>query len=623
MQSMLELFPFAKQTNDNIEKQNRFLQKISLTGKINALDFSENLFTYTDETIVKFSSLKEELIEALIEESTNKVLDELELKAQLSIDVLKRNLFERTADVGFLATDSEIIAFLQNQNYPKEQIVNRLNAYISKYSVYEDVLLFDTQGRLRANVKESHTLDKTQDSLIKKALESDDFIEVFKKSDITSDNNKSLLYAQKIQDKNKIIGVLILHFKFEDELSTIFQALVAEDEILFLEDDTGVIASNNKKVPIDSHITLTKYKNLLLYKNQNIAVQKETKGYQGYYGLPWKMTAVDINKSDEKEKTFPKQILPKKLKSIIDHAHEIVDDLGDVIINGELIASKYRQYTLSPILENLRLISSALLEDINNSAENLANTKTSALVASGKLSTLFCMDIMDRNLYERANDCRWWALTPFFIQELRSPSPDKKQLQQILKSINNLYTVYTDILLYDKDGIIISSSQDQSFVGTTIEGDVITKTLHNTNPQNYFVSPFKPTPYYHDRPTYIYHASIIDKGQNVGGIAVVFDSEIEFKAILEDSMPNNTRGFMIFCDKDAKVISSTNSDFPPLSSIKELPTPTLASETFMQEFISFNDTHYLLTIVPSKGYREYKNTDNYNNEVYTLSFIAL
>ncbi len=24
------------------------------------------------------------------------------------------------------------------------------------------------------------------------------------------------------------------------------------------------------------------------------------------------------------------------------------------------------------------------------------------------------VDIMDRNLYERANDCRWWALTTDF-----------------------------------------------------------------------------------------------------------------------------------------------------------------------------------------------------------------
>ncbi|MDQ7068951.1 MAG: hypothetical protein Q9M40_13855 [Sulfurimonas sp.] len=33
---------------------------------------------------------------------------------------------------------------------------------------------------------------------------------------------------------------------------------------------------------------------------------------------------------------------------------------------------------------------------------------------------ILAIDIMDRNLYERANDSRWWALTPLFIEELSS-----------------------------------------------------------------------------------------------------------------------------------------------------------------------------------------------------------
>ena len=31
-------------------------------------------------------------------------------------------------------------------------------------------------------------------------------------------------------------------------------------------------------------------------------------------------------------------------------------------------------------------------------------------------------DIMDRNLYERANDCRWWALSPVLREGLAAPA---------------------------------------------------------------------------------------------------------------------------------------------------------------------------------------------------------
>lgn len=44
-------------------------------------------------------------VDQLGRESLAELSDELRATAQCSIDVLVRNLFERTADVGFLATD--------------------------------------------------------------------------------------------------------------------------------------------------------------------------------------------------------------------------------------------------------------------------------------------------------------------------------------------------------------------------------------------------------------------------------------------------------------------------------------------------------------------------------------
>ena len=59
-----------------------------------------------------------------------------------------------------------------------------------------------------------------------------------------------------------------------------------------------------------------------------------------------------------------------------------------------------------------------------------------ALLAQAALA----MDIMDRNLYERANDCRWWALTPDFRRILSQPSISRgelSKLESILEYINS------------------------------------------------------------------------------------------------------------------------------------------------------------------------------------------
>lgn len=61
---------------------------------------------------------------------------------------------------------------------------------------------------------------------------------------------------------------------------------------------------------------------------------------------------------------------------------------------------------------------------------------------------------MDRNLYERANDCRWWAPTSAFRQILSKPEvtpDDAQQISDILKYINGLYTVYTNLFVYDRN----------------------------------------------------------------------------------------------------------------------------------------------------------------------------
>ncbi len=72
-----------------------------------------NIGMDTSETRKAFEDLLDEPLMRLMEETFKKSLDELEFKAQSAIDILIRNLFERTADIGFLATDDDIRNYTQ------------------------------------------------------------------------------------------------------------------------------------------------------------------------------------------------------------------------------------------------------------------------------------------------------------------------------------------------------------------------------------------------------------------------------------------------------------------------------------------------------------------------------
>ena len=60
-----------------------------------------------------FAQLTGTLLNSLATESRRKVAEDLSARAQVSIDILVRNLFERTADIGFLATDSDLCAYAE------------------------------------------------------------------------------------------------------------------------------------------------------------------------------------------------------------------------------------------------------------------------------------------------------------------------------------------------------------------------------------------------------------------------------------------------------------------------------------------------------------------------------
>jgi hypothetical protein len=85
----------------------------------------------------------------------------------------------------------------------------------------------------------------------------------------------------------------------------------------------------------------------------------------------------------------------------------------------------------------------------SSSLENLNHTIISSILKDSEFLSQLAIDIMDRNLYERANDCRWWALNSDFKEALESGNFDKKMLES-LKYINSLYTLYTNLIIFDK-----------------------------------------------------------------------------------------------------------------------------------------------------------------------------
>jgi chemotaxis signal transduction protein len=263
----------------------------------------------------------------------------------------------------------------------------------------------------------------------------------------------------------------------------------------------------------------------------------------------------------------------------------------------------------------------------------LYETVLSSSLSDSEFVSHLMVDLLDRNLYERSDDCRWWALTPELQLALAAPVKSGQtvaRLTEILDYINSLYTVYTRIFIYDADGVIVASSDFKGdglqVVGTSIAAETMELVSALSNDQQYYVTPFETTPLYGGRPTYVYHAAIRDPehaARIVGGIGIVFDSEPEFSAMLEGALGGKEDVSALFVDRSGCIISSTDAT-RPVGSYLEIDPELLKMENGgSTSRIVIHDGHYaILGCTMSHGYREFKTSDGYREDVLAVVYKA-
>ncbi|MFN3580731.1 MAG: cache domain-containing protein [Pseudomonas sp.] len=654
--------PFVEACNETLMELGEWWRKVALIGKITSLDIAATILDDMDDARNGFQQLQSELIDNLVRENLRKLDQELGGRAQFAIDILIRNLFERTADVGFLATDEDIREFLRHRDAPpqmSERIVERLREYTLKYSVYDEILLLDPQGNVRAHLDPDNRVVRSSDPLIKHTLGGGaSYVETFRPTDLLPGRRAGLIYSAPVTDSNqpgaRVLGVLCLSFRFDDEMLGIFANLVRPGELVaILDSNDRVIASSDEQcLPIGKSLSGTRYGQLSKVssgKDVYLARNCQTKGYQGYMGLSWQgqvmaplhsafQAGAQAGEAKAAGSHQEGEFISIALRNIRKHAARVTDDLSLIVLNGQIVAAKRDAHEFIPVLSEIRVIGNRTRTVFDNSITSLYATVLESLMNEVRFQAFLAVDIMDRNLYERANDVRWWALTSRFGEILDQPSPTDEQRQtltSILAYINSLYTVYSNLILFDthRSILAVSNPDEQHLVGTTLPAEGgFSDALGIRDSRHYVVSPFLTTHLYNNRPTYIYMTSVrsLQGGRVVGGIAIVFDSESQFTAMLEDALPRDDEGkilkgsFAVFADRQGTVISATEGKLRPGDRIEPIGDFfSLENGKRQSALVTHGGLNYAVGATASQGYREYKTTNDYDNDLLALVFVPV
>lgn len=441
--------------------------RIALLGKINSLDVAATILDDMDSARTRFHRLQDSLISSLIQQHGRKAILYHQSRSQMAIDVLIRNLFERTADIGFLSQDDSICEFLASDSHSADDLLlikSRLREYIDKYTVYNDALLLSPEGKVlfqlsgtpNPNIIRHPALDKV-------LLNPQQYVEYFGASDFIPDGKNRFLYMHAVQKHGHTIGVVVLSFRFVNEIFSIFEKLGGEDSSIYaITDVNGRVLhahgltdkKNLTQIPVRDQVSVVH-----LLGQEMLLVTTKGNPYQDYAGPNgWRTCALmplnefrnKIEAATIKLENLPPfkeltGIFSPELLDIRDRSTLINNDLELIVLNGVITAARSDSAEFMPVLEAIKNIGRDIDSVFADSINSLFSTILSSQLDEVRLQAELAVDILDRNLYERANDCRWWALTPRIAVALNQRPVDVNAIESTLKEIHQLYTVYHDL----------------------------------------------------------------------------------------------------------------------------------------------------------------------------------
>ncbi len=582
----------------------------------------------------RFDALQQRLTTQMADEYRAELAEDLGAKAQCAIDILVRNLYERTADVGFLSIDDSVRAFCaasaDERALQRDAMRQRLADYQRKYSVYDDVLLCAPDGELLVRLEAGAELGRSREPLIAQALAAPGFCERFGPSDLAAAGAPAaLLYAQRIDDGDgNTLGVLLLRFRFFDEMARIFADVGGSRPqlaLMLVDAEQRVVASSDEAhVPLGVRLGFVAGGREGMQFTQfagrdYLALHCAGTPYQGYGGPGgWRavamvslLTAFSNRREagDEEEADTQEPPLGQgELARIRDDADAIARELRRVVWNGRLMARDEGSDRLR-LTAVLRQVSGAGVRTqarVDAAIREIGQTALARGRQRAQEMARLAADILDRNLYERANDCRWWALSPRLREALAADTPpDADALSAWLNHINSLYTVYSRLVVFDRHGLIRAASGDaDALIGREVPAALRGAVAALDDAQAYAVTPFEDSAWHEQGPTYTYLAAVRDPQDErvcVGGIAIVFNAAREFRAILDDIRAGRD-GFIAFVDAAGR----------PLSASGDAPAALLGFEGDSAQLVHGGRGH-LCARVAGSGYREFRHSDGYDH----------
>lgn len=217
---------------------------------------------------------------------------------------------------------------------------------------------------------------------------------------------------------------------------------------------------------------------------------------------------------------------------------------------------------------------------IRNKTDELAQQFSDKEITQLVDKALTLVQLIVRNLYERTADVRWWATDAAFTQCLEQPTSESiKHATHRLGIINRFYSVYSNLILADRNGKVVATAQPERYPmlqGASVAAQAWFSTALSTlNGDEYRVEDIHFNSLLHNEPVAIYSTAVRRggeiHGEVIGVLGVVFAWAEQARIIVQDEAaltPEEwTRTRVLLLDSKHRIIASSDnqgmlSNFP-------------------------------------------------------------
>jgi hypothetical protein len=262
--------------------------------------------------------------------------------------------------------------------------------------------------------------------------------------------------------------------------------------------------------------------------------------------------------------------------------------------------------SITKIGEELRAAISDSTSQLETAGTELLRSHKGTRYADLALNVI---DIMDRNLWERSCNVRFWATDSAIVRSLETPdTASAAAAQKRLSIIATAYTVYIDLWICDAKGRVVNCGKPQLYphaIGTDIsQTSWFQDAISSQSGAEFAAADIVPVAGLKNQATATYAASIraggAPMGKAIGVLAVLFDWTPQSAAIvkgvgLTESEKATTR--VMILDKAHKVLAASD-DAGLLSEVFPLHAGT-------EERFYITDGK-LTGFAPTPGYQSYR-----------------